>query len=162
MIKVLFLDVDGTLTDGQIYMGNDGELFKSFHAHDAVGLRKLPPKNIKTIIITGRNSKIVENRAKEMNITRVYQNIIEKDKIVLEVMEEFNLKKEEMAYIGDDENDYDSMIYCGNRACPKNATKVIKDVSNFISEYDGGYGAVREYAEYILKYNEEKNKNKVK
>lgn len=157
MIKVLFLDVDGTLTDGQIYMGNDGELFKSFHTHDAVGLRKLPKNNVKTIIITGRESKIVENRAKEMNITRVYQNIIEKEKIVLEVMKEFNLKKEEMAYIGDDENDYEPMLCCGNKACPKNAMKVIKDISDFISKYDGGYGAVREYAEYILK-NNEKNK----
>ena len=157
MIKVLFLDVDGTLTDGQIYIGNEGELFKSFHAHDAVGLRKLPPNNIKTIIITGRESNIVNIRAKEMNITEVYQGIADKKAKVLEILKKHHIKKEEAAYIGDDENDYEPMMCCGNRACPKNATKMIKDVATFISQYDGGKGAVREYCEFIL---EEREKEK--
>lgn len=160
MIKTLFLDVDGTLTDGQIYISNDGEAMKSFHAHDAVGLRKLPQEGINTIIITGRESNIVNIRAKEMNITEVYQNVSDKKEKVLEIMKKNNLKKEEVAYIGDDENDYEAMLCCENRACPKNATFKIKDISNYVSNYDGGYGAVREYCEFLLNYNESKKGSK--
>ena len=150
MIKILFLDVDGTLTDGQIYMGNNGEVFKSFHAHDAQGLRKLPKIGIDTLIITGRESNIVNLRAKEMNITEVYQNVLDKPSLVKEILKKKKIKKNEAAYIGDDENDLEAMLLCGNRACPKDATKRIKEISNFISEYDGGDGAVREYCEYII------------
>ena len=150
MIKILFLDVDGTLTDGQIYMGNNGEVFKSFHAHDAQGLRKLPKIGIDTVIITGRESNIVNLRAKEMNITEVYQNVLDKPSLVNEILKKKKIKKNEAAYIGDDENDLEAMLLCGNRACPKDATKRIKEISNFISEYDGGDGAVREYCEYII------------
>lgn len=155
MIKILFLDVDGTLTDGQIYIGNDGELFKSFHAHDAVGLRKLPKNGIETIIITGRESEIVKIRAKEMNITEVYQNISNKEEKIKEILKHKKISKNEAAYIGDDENDYEAMLLCKYKACPNNATKRIKEISNFISKYDGGYGAVREYCEYILTNNKQ-------
>jgi len=150
MIKVLFLDVDGTLTDGQIYMGNHGEVFKSFHAHDAVGLRKLPKIGIETIIITGRESELVNIRAKEMNITEVHQNVEDKKKKVREILKNKNIKTNEAAYIGDDENDYEAMMLCKYKACPNNATKKIKETSNFISRYNGGFGAVREYCEYII------------
>ena len=153
MIKILFLDVDGTLTDGQIYMGNNGEAFKSFHAHDAVGLRKLPINGVETVIITGRESELVNIRAKEMNITEVYQGIADKKAKVLEILKKHHIKKEEAAYIGDDENDYESMLLCQYKACPKNATSKIKNIANFISNYDGGLGAVREYCEYILASN---------
>lgn len=150
MIKILFLDVDGTLTDGKIYMGPNGEAFKAFFAHDAQGLRKLPKNGIETVIITGRESNMVNIRAKEMNITEVYQNVLDKPKLVKELLKKKNIKKNEAAYIGDDENDLEAMSLCGNRACPKNATKRIKEISNYISEYDGGNGAVRDYCEYII------------
>lgn len=153
MIKILFLDVDGTLTDGQIYMGNDGEVFKSFHAHDCIGLWKLPENGIETIIITGRRSNLVNIRAKEMHITKVYQNISNKKPKILEILKEKKISPEEAAYIGDDENDLEAMSICKYKACPKNATKEIKKISNFISKYDGGYGAVREYCEYLLEIN---------
>ena len=74
-LKMLVLDVDGTLTDGKIYMGEQGELMKAFHAHDAQGLRKLSRLGIKTIILTGRESNIVLLRAKEMEISQVYQKV---------------------------------------------------------------------------------------
>lgn len=150
MIKILFLDVDGTLTDGQIYMGNDGEVFKSFHAHDCIGLWKLPENGIETIIITGRKSNLVNIRAKEMHITKVYQNISDKKPKILEILKEKRISPEEAAYIGDDENDFESMSLCGYRGCPKNAVPKIKGLANFVSNYDGGYGAVREYCEYLL------------
>lgn len=150
MIKILFLDVDGTLTDGKIYMGPNGEAFKAFFAHDAQGLRKLPKNGIETVIITGRESNMVSIRAKEMDITEVYQNVMDKPTLVKELLKKKKIKKSEAAYIGDDENDLEAMSLCGNRACPNNATRRIKEISNFISKYDGGDGAVREYCEYIL------------
>ena len=155
MIKILFIDVDGTLTDGQIYMGNNGEVFKSFHAHDCIGLWKLPENNIETVIITGRESELVNIRAKEMHITEVYQNISNKKKKIKEILKEKNISPNDAAYIGDDENDYDSMLICSYRGCPNNAVPKIKSIANFISNYDGGYGAVREYCEYILTINKE-------
>lgn len=93
---------------------------------------------------------MVTIRAKEMNITEVYQNVLDKPKLVKELLKKKNIKKNEAAYIGDDENDLEAMSLCGNRACPKNATKRIKEISNYISEYDGGDGAVRDYCEYIV------------
>ena len=86
MIKVLFLDVDGTLTDGHIYMGNDGEVMKAFYAHDAVGLRNLVKSGVETIIITGRESNIVNIRGKEMNISEIYQNVNNKKEKVQEIL----------------------------------------------------------------------------
>lgn len=157
MIKVLFLDVDGTLTDGHIYMGNDGEVMKSFYAHDAVGLRNLVKSGVETIIITGRESNIVNIRGKEMNISEIYQNVNNKKEKVQEILKKKKIQKKEAAYIGDDENDYDAMKLCGHRACPSDAVKMIKDISNFVSNYKGGYGAVREYCEFLL---EERKKEK--
>lgn len=153
-IKVLFLDVDGTLTDGQIYIGQNGESFKSFHAHDAVGLRKLVKNGVETIIITGRQSEIVSIRAKEMNISEVYQNVEFKNKIVKEILKTKQINYDEAAYIGDDENDYEAILECKYKACPKNAVKKIKEISNFISSYNGGDGAVREFCEHILDTND--------
>ena len=110
----------------------------------------VPQNGIETIIITGRVSEIVNNRAKEMDITEVYQNIQNKEEKVKELLKKKKIKKQEAAYIGDDENDIEAMKLCQYKACPKNATKRIKEISNYICEFDGGLGAVREFCEYIL------------
>lgn len=143
-IKLLVLDVDGTLTDGKIYMGENGEVFKAFNCHDAVALRKLPSLGIETIIITGRESKIVENRAKEMNISYVYQGISNKKEKLEEILKEKKLKYENVAYIGDDENDYDAMINCGFKACPNDAVDKIKNICDYISKKKCNEAAVRD------------------
>ena len=149
-IKLLVLDVDGTLTNGKIYMGENGELFKAFNCHDAVALRKLPKLGIETIIITGRESKIVLNRAKEMDITYVYQGIKDKKEKLEEILKEKNLDYQNVAYIGDDENDYEAMINCGFKACPNDAVKKIKDIVDYISPKKCSESAVREIIDSIL------------
>ena len=88
-----------------------------------------------------------------MNITEVYQGVANKEEKVKEILKKKKLKSAEAAYIGDDENDYEAMLLCKYKACPNNATKRIKEISDFISKYDGGFGAVREYCEYILTFN---------
>lgn len=153
-LKMLILDVDGTLTDGKIYMGPNGEVFKAFNAHDAQGLRKLPEIGIETIIITGRKSEIVENRAKEMNISEVYQGVENKKEKLLELVNNKNILLENVGYIGDDENDFEAMSICGFKACPKDAVEKIKSIVNYISPRKCNESAVREIIENIILKNE--------
>jgi len=150
-IKCMIFDVDGTLTDGKIYMGNDGEIMKAFSAHDAVGIRKLPEVGIKTIIITGRSSDIVTHRAMEMNITEVYQGIGNKLELLKTIMERDHFSFENFAYMGDDENDYECMKECAIRVCPGDATSKIKSIATYICTKNGGEGAAREFIEHFLK-----------
>lgn len=152
MIKMLVLDVDGTLTDGKIYIGETGEIMKAFCAHDAVGVRKLCENDILSVIITGRESKITLIRAHEMNVNLVFQGVSNKMLKLKELMEIYQLSFEEIAYIGDDENDLDCMEKCGFCACPNNAMEIIKEQCDFISKYNAGDGAVREIIEHILKF----------
>ena len=149
-LEMLILDVDGTLTDGKIYMGPDGEVFKAFNAHDAQGIRKLKGLGIEPIIITGRTSKIVENRAKEMNISEVYQNIDNKKDKLLEIVASKNISLEEVGYIGDDENDYEAMSICGFKACPNDAVDKIKGIVDYISPKKCDDSAVREIIENVI------------
>jgi len=152
MIKMFVMDVDGTLTDGKIYMSDKGEAMKAFSAHDAVGVRKLKKFNILPVIITGRESKIVINRAVEMEMDKnyVFQNIQNKLSKLEDLKKEFNLRNEEIAYIGDDENDLECIKACGFSGCPNDAVDVIKKECNFISKYRAGEGAVRDFIEYII------------
>lgn len=143
-IKILILDVDGTLTDGKIYIGENGEVFKAFNCHDAVALRKMTLLNIETIIITGRKSKIVENRANEMSISKVYQEVSNKKEKLEEILKDKNLTYNNVAYIGDDENDYEAMINCAFKACPNDAMDVIKNICDYISPKKCNEAAVRE------------------
>ena len=150
-IKLLILDVDGTLTDGKIYMGENGEIMKAFNAHDAVGVRKLKDYNITPIIITGRISKITENRAKEMYVDEIYQNIDNKLEKLESILKNKNISYKNVAYIGDDENDLECMKKCAFCACPNDAMDVIKKQCNYISNLNGGQGAVRDIIEYMIK-----------
>lgn len=147
MIKLIIFDVDGTLTDGKIYMGPDGEVFKAFNTHDAIGIRKLKEVGIESIIITGRVSKIVENRAREMYITEVYQDVANKKSKLLKIAKNKKIKLEDIAYIGDDENDYEAMKICGFKACPNDAVEKIKEIADYISPMKCNEAAVREILE---------------
>ena len=148
-IKMLVMDVDGTLTDGKIYMGSDGEVFKAFDVKDGYAIAHLHEVGIIPVIITGRKSKIVENRAKELNIKEVYQGVSDKVEKLKEVAKDNGVLLEEVAYIGDDLNDLDCMSICGLSACPNDAIDEVKSNVDFKCNKNGGYGAVREFIEYI-------------
>ena len=152
MIKMIVMDVDGTLTDGKIYIGNRGESMKAFCAHDAIGVRMLKDYDITPVIITGRQSKIVSIRAREMNISEafVFQGVKNKLDKLKEVVQDNKLKFSEVAYIGDDINDLDCFEICGFTACPNNAVGIIREKSSYISSFKAGDGAVRDIVEYIL------------
>lgn len=163
MVKYLFMDVDGTLTDGKIYMSDTGELFKCFDIKDGCGIKDILPKyEIIPVIITARNSKILELRCKELNVIHVYQGVKDKYSKMLEIIssnsEDEGINLSNVAYIGDDILDLQCMIPIkeegGLIGCPCNAVKLVRDVSDFISGYKGGDGAVRDFIEYIVVNND--------
>lgn len=152
MIKYLVMDVDGTLTDGKIYMGNDGEVMKAFNIKDGCGIHDIAiPAGMIPVIITGRKSKILENRCAELGITEIYQGVSNK-KEKLEMVTK-NLKS--VAYIGDDVNDLICMqaVKASNGlvGCPVDAVEEVKKISDFVSSKNGGNGAVREFIDWILR-----------
>ena len=151
-IKMLVMDVDGTLTDGHIYTGPQGEPMKVFSCKDGLGIKELLPKmGITPVIITGRDSIITANRAKELYIKELYQGVADKLPLLKEIASKYGLRPEEIAYIGDDLNDWECMQYCGLTACPQDAEDAIKEIVSFVAPRDGGKGAVRDFIAYIAK-----------
>ena len=152
-IKLLVMDVDGTLTDGKIYMGENGEVMKAFNVKDGYAIaHMLPEMGIVPVIITGRKSKIVENRAKELGITELYQGVGDKFAQLKIVAEKYNATPEKIAYIGDDLNDLACIEYCGLTACPADAVEEVKRKVTYVCKKNGGEGAVREFiTEQLIK-----------
>lgn len=156
-IKVLIMDVDGTLTDGKIYMGESGEVMKAFDIKDGYGINHILPQfHIIPVVLTGRVSKIVENRCNELHISHLYQGVKDKKRKLKEIMMELSLELDEdltlenLAYMGDDIIDLECMKICGISGCPADAVKEIIAVSDFISDKNGGCGAVREFIEWLV------------
>ena len=150
-IKYLVMDVDGTLTDGKIYMGNHGEAFKAFNIKDGCGIHDIAiPHGITPIIITGRESDIVSNRCKELGITNVFQGISNKIDKLKEIVPDLST----VAYIGDDINDLRCMEEVikaqGVVACPADAVQDVRNIALFVSSKNGGDGAVREFIEWCV------------
>lgn len=150
-MRLLVLDVDGTLTDGAIYMGPDGEMCKRFSAKDGLGLKLLQSAGVEIAILTGRRSRIVENRAAELGIARVVQGISEKPAALRQLAAETGVSLTETGYMGDDLNDLSAMCLCSVRACPADAAPEVREICQFVSDFLGGQGAVRQFCEAWLK-----------
>lgn len=147
---MLIMDVDGTLTDGIVYIGDHGELCKGFYVRDGIGILNLIRAGITPVILTSRESDIVLHRCKELGIDLTFQNVKDKRVKLLEIEREMDIKSEDIAYIADDINDLEAMKLAGIRGCPADAVPEVKKISEFISKFNGGRGAVREFIEYIL------------
>lgn len=151
MIKYLVIDVDGTLTDGKIYMGNSGEIFKAFNIKDGCGIHDIAiPAGIIPVIITGRRSEIVTNRCQEIGIEMVYQGVSNK----IETLRSITLNLADVAYIGDDINDLSCMRPVkeagGVVGCPRDAVKKVIELADFVANHNGGEGAVRDFIEWLV------------
>ena len=160
---MLVMDVDGTLTDGKIYMTDSGELFKAFDIKDGCGIRMiLMPAGIRPVIITGRSSKILENRCKELGIIDLYQGISDKVACLNKLLGN-DPDYSRVAYIGDDINDLPCMEvikqHGGLIGCPADAVEEVKEQAHFISSRNGGDGAVREFVEWICTKNVSKKED---
>jgi len=152
MIKLIVLDVDGTLTDGGITYTNNGDELKTFDVADGLAIATWTKKlGKKAAIITGRNSLIVERRAKDLKIEHLYQGVHNKDEVLENILKEEGITWNEVAAIGDDLNDFKMLKKAGLSFTPANGSKYIKEIVNIKCEAYGGSGAVREMIEYIIK-----------
>jgi 3-deoxy-D-manno-octulosonate 8-phosphate phosphatase (KDO 8-P phosphatase) len=151
MIKFLVFDVDGCLTDGSIIYGSDKDEYKAFNVKDGLAIASWSRLGLKSAIITGRNSKIVERRAKELNITHLYQGIRDKKTLLEEILKEENLGWENVAAIGDDLNDFGMLKKVAWSFTPNDGVSEIKDIVKTVLKTNGGNGAVREMIDMILK-----------
>jgi len=154
MIELIVLDVDGTLTNGQISYTASGDEIKSFCVKDGMAIASWTKKfNKKAAIITGRKSTIVEKRAKELGITHLYQGVDNKDEILENILQKENLTWENIASIGDDLNDYKMLKKSKLSFSPANGVDEIKQIVDITTLQNGGNGAVRFMIEYILEFN---------
>ncbi len=157
-IKALAMDVDGTLTDGSIYISPQGEAMKRFYVRDGQAIRFfLPEMRIIPIIITGRTSEIVALRCEELGICHLVQGSTDKWQALRDILAGLDISPEETAYIGDDVNDLECMVQVGVCACPGDADRAVLAQANYVTEACGGQGAVREFIEWLRKRNEEEN-----
>lgn len=153
MIKYLIMDVDGTLTDGKIYMGPDGEAMKAFSIKDGMVINYiLKPVGIIPVIITARNSSIVQNRCNELGITEVHQGKLDKLTTLKEIVGDDGLGS--CAYFGDDTLDLKCMLPIkeagGIAACPADAVRDVKAAVDYVCINKAGEGALREFAEWLV------------
>lgn len=153
MLKYLVLDVDGTLTDGKIYMGPDGEVMKAFSVKDGYVFKYiLKPRNITPIVITARSNLSVQKRCDELGITNVHQGVLDKASKLKELVGEDNLKN--CAYFGDDIMDLECMLLIKNNGgiigCPQDAIHNVIEASDYICKNKAGEGALREFVEWLL------------
>ena len=152
MIKLIVLDVDGTLTDGGITYTNSGDELKTFDVSDGLAIATWTKKlGRKAAIITGRNSLIVERRAKDLNIEHLYQGVDNKDEVLESILKKEDISWNEVAVIGDDLNDFRMLKKAAISFTPQNGSKYIKKIVNVQCQAKGGHGAVREMIEYIIK-----------
>ena len=159
-IKFLVMDVDGTLTDGRIYMGVDGEVMKAFNIKDGYALHTLlKEQGIIPVIITARKSPMVEHRCKELGVTEIHQGVMRKLDCLNEILKKYSSDNQHyqlsnVAYIGDDLLD----LFCMNPikaaggviGCPSDAVKELLSICNYIAPHKGGEGAVRDFAEFLI------------
>jgi 3-deoxy-D-manno-octulosonate 8-phosphate phosphatase (KDO 8-P phosphatase) len=149
-IKLVAFDVDGVMTDGSLTFGEDGREFKTYNAKDGQGIVMLNRAGFKTAIITARENQTVNVRAKILNITKLHHGIKDKFLALQDLMKEFNLSYEEIAYMGDDLPDICVLKHVGLSACPNDAVDEVQEVCGFVSKKNGGRGAVREFCNFIL------------
>jgi len=150
-IKLLLMDCDGVLTDGRLELLENGDEQKTFHAHDGQGIALLHRARLKTGIISGRTSRAVERRARDLGMAYVRQQATDKIKALDEIMAEAGVSIDECAYIGDDLADIPVMLRVELAVAVADAVVETRQAAHYVTELRGGYGAVREVTDLILK-----------
>lgn len=154
-IRALFLDVDGVLTDGRIYLDGRGHELKVFHTKDGHGMRKAAAAGIAVCWISGRTSPATSRRAKELGIPYCFQGVRDKGDRIARLARRLGLGRAEIAAMGDDEPDIPLFEAAGLSACPADAAPAARRAATLRMRTPGGAGAVREFIEIILKRNEQ-------
>jgi 3-deoxy-D-manno-octulosonate 8-phosphate phosphatase (KDO 8-P phosphatase) len=149
-VRLLLLDVDGVLTDGSIFLSQDGSESKAFNTQDGFGLRLLREAGIDCGVITARTSEAVNRRAQDLKMLYVFQGVVNKLTAFQEILGQSGLKPFEVAYMGDDWLDLVLLTRVGFAAAPANAVAEVRSIAHFIAEKTGGFGAVREVCDFLL------------
>ena len=154
-IRLLLMDVDGVLTDAGMYYTESGDELKKFNTRDGMGVALARQAGLKTAILTRESTKLVERRGAKMRIDHVFIGVTDKLTCMKELLGQLGLTLEQVAYIGDDVNDYELLCHVGLAAAVRDASRLPKSVAHLITEAKGGEGAVRELCEIILEAQQE-------
>jgi 3-deoxy-D-manno-octulosonate 8-phosphate phosphatase (KDO 8-P phosphatase) len=149
-IRLMIFDVDGVLTDGSLFLGDDGQEYKAFNSLDGHGLKMLKNSGVEIAIITGRTSKVVVNRAQNLGIGHLYQGVHDKLEAFQHLAATLNIGAGQCAFMGDDVVDLPVMRRCGLAVTVAQAPDLVKHFSHFVTQREGGRGAAREVCELIM------------
>ncbi len=152
-INTFVLDVDGVLTDGSLLLLDDGQMARRMNIKDGYALQLAIKKGYHILIISGGNSKAVKLRLQRLGVVEIFMNVTDKKAILLEYISKYDLKWEQVLYMGDDIPDMIPMQLAGLACCPADAVPEIKNISHYISPVNGGFGCVRDVVEKVLKLN---------
>jgi 3-deoxy-D-manno-octulosonate 8-phosphate phosphatase (KDO 8-P phosphatase) len=150
-VKAVMLDVDGVLTDGGIYYDPTGREIKRFHVADGLGMELLRHAGIRVVILSGRVAEAITRRAAELRVTDCYQGVRDKKAQIERLRQQWQMKAEELLYVGDDLNDLPAFEAVGVRVAVANADAMLRSQAHYVTQATGGNGAVREVCEWLLK-----------
>jgi 3-deoxy-D-manno-octulosonate 8-phosphate phosphatase (KDO 8-P phosphatase) len=150
-IKLIIFDVDGILTDGSLFFGNDGEEYKAFNSRDGHGIKMLRATGVDAAILTGRTSQVVEHRARNLGISRLIQGSEDKLHSYQHLLAEIGLRAEQTAFMGDDVVDLPVMRRCGMAISVPEAPAEVLARAHLVTRAAGGRGAAREACEYLMR-----------
>jgi 3-deoxy-D-manno-octulosonate 8-phosphate phosphatase (KDO 8-P phosphatase) len=149
-VKLLVLDVDGVLTKGEIIYDNEGRELKIFNVKDGLGIYLLGRLGIKTVLLSARNSSILKKRAGDMGVAEVIEGVLPKSKGLTKIIKKYNVKLENICFVGDDLIDLDVMEKVGLGVAVKDAVASLKNSAQYVTKACGGQGAVREVVDLII------------
>ncbi len=149
-IKLAIFDVDGVLTTGALFLGDDGQEYKAFNSRDGLGMKMLAANGVDTAIITGRMSRVVEHRANDIKIRHLYQGALEKLPVYEKLITDLGLQHDEVAFVGDDIVDLPIMLRVGLSVAVADGHPLVKEHSHWITPSNGGCGAAREFCEMMM------------
>lgn len=150
-VEAIVLDVDGVMTDGGIIPTPDGDFIRRYNAKDGYAIASAIREGLKVCIISGGRGRMLENRLQMLGVTRYYLNCMDKVTAIREFAADYNLDLESVIYMGDDIPDLECMRLVGVPVCPADAAMEVVEASRYISEYNGGHGAVRDIIEQVMR-----------
>jgi 3-deoxy-D-manno-octulosonate 8-phosphate phosphatase (KDO 8-P phosphatase) len=150
-VRLAIFDVDGVLTDGTLWIGPQGEVFKPFNIQDGHGVKMLQKEGIRTAILSGRKSEAVTRRAAELAMDPVIQGADDKLAAFRDLVAQCGVKEQECAFMGDDLPDLGVLRACGFAVAPANAVAEVRSACHYVTLANGGHGAVRELCELVLR-----------
>ncbi len=154
-IEAILFDVDGVLTDGRIYYDETGNEWKAFHVRDGLMIKRMADMGFRFGAVTGRSSRLVERRMKELGVQFLMQKCMNKKSALMKFAADYDLEFEQIAFVGDDVIDLPAMALAGLAACPADADAEVKKRSDIVLEQIGGHGVLRELGERLLKAREQ-------